>query len=484
MRNQGIQRGFSLCNGAITFIVQSISTTYQEGITMKRYDVIIIGTGQATGTILGNLLEEKKSVAIVEADRVGGSCVNWGCTPTKTLIASARTAHMIKRGSDFGIEVDSYHTNFSKVMDRVNAIRNESSKGFTAWLEETVYFYPGFGTCVDAHTIAIEGTHIYGELIVIHTGTRARVPSIPGIESVPWLDNKGILALNELPSHLLIIGGSYIGLEFAQAFRRLGSEVTLFESSPQIISKEDEDISEIARSVLEDEGIEIFTSASISSVSQKADQQISVEYQGGTITGSHLLVGAGRIPNSDGLNLSNAGVEIDERGFIIVDDTCRTSVPHIYALGDVNGRGAFTHTSVHDGQVFLSALSDGSKKISDRTLTYSLFIDPPLARVGMNEKQAKQHNIPYLVATKEMASVSRAKEKDETKGRIKILVNKDDDTIIGAAVFGVGGDEVIGMIALAMQAGLRYQTFQETVIPHPTVSELIPWVFSSLQSEA
>ena len=196
---------------------------------MKRYDVIIIGTGQATGTILEKFLEEKQSVAIVEADRVGGSCVNWGCTPTKTLIASARVAHMIQRGSDFGIEVDSYHTNFSKVMDRVNAIRNESNKGFTAWLEETVDFYPGFGTFVDAHTIAIDGTHIYGELIVIHTGTRARVPSIPGIESVPWLDNKGILALNELPSHLLIIGGSYIGLEFAQAFRRLGSEVTLFE---------------------------------------------------------------------------------------------------------------------------------------------------------------------------------------------------------------------------------------------------------------
>lgn len=451
---------------------------------MKRYNVIIIGTGQATGTILGELLKQNQSVAVVESDRVGGSCVNWGCTPTKTLIASARAAHMIHRGSEFGIEVASYQTNFSKVMKRVNTIRDEANKGFTEWLEQTVDFYPGFGSFIDSHTVEIEGKRIHGEKIVIHTGTRARVPDIPGIDDVPWLDNKGILALGELPSHLLIIGGSYIGLEFAQAFRRLGSKVTIFESSPHIISREDEEISEIARSILKDEGIEIVTSAAISSVSKEADQSISVHYQGGTITGSHLLVGIGRVPNSDALNLSSAGIEMDERGFITVDDECRTSVPHIFALGDVNGRGAFTHTSVHDGQVFLSVLSGGSKKISDRIPTYSLFIDPPLARVGLSEKEAKKLNIPYLVATKEMKTISRAKEKNETKGRIKILVHKRDDTIIGAAVFGVGGDEVIGMIALAMQAGLRYQTIQDTVIPHPTVAELIPWVFSSFQSEA
>ena len=451
---------------------------------MKRYNVIIIGTGQATGTILGELLKQNQSVAVVESDRVGGSCVNWGCTPTKTLIASARAAHMIHRGSEFGIEVASYQTNFSKVMKRVNAIRDEANKGFTEWLEQTVDFFPGFGSFIDSHTVEIEGKRIHGEKIVIHTGTRARVPDIPGIDDVPWLDNKGILALGELPSHLLIIGGSYIGLEFAQAFRRLGSKITIFESSPHIISREDEEISEIARSILEDEGIEIITSAAISSVLKEADQSISVYYQGGTITGSHLLVGIGRVPNSDALNLSSAGIEMDERGFITVDDECRTSVPHIFALGDVNGRGAFTHTSVHDGQVFLSVLSGGSKKISDRIPTYSLFIDPPLARVGLSEKEAKKLNIPYLVATKEMKTISRAKEKNETKGRIKILIHKRDDTIIGAAVFGVGGDEVIGMIALAMQAGLRYQTIQDTVIPHPTVAELIPWVFSSFQSEA
>nr|WP_321264277.1 mercuric reductase [uncultured Sphaerochaeta sp.] len=451
---------------------------------MKQYDVIIIGTGQATGTILGELLKQKKSIAVIESDRVGGSCVNWGCTPTKTLIASARTAHMIHRGSEFGIEVASYQTNFSKVMKRVNAIRDEANKGFTEWLEQTVDFYAGLGSFIDSHTVEIEGTRINGEKIVIHTGTRARVPDIPDIDDVPWLDNKGILALGELPSHLLIIGGSYIGLEFAQAFRRLGSKVTIFESSPHIISREDEEISEIARSILEDEGIEIVTSAAISSVSKEADKSISVHYQGGTITGSHLLVGIGRVPNSDALNLGSAGIVMDERGFITVDDECRTSVPHIFALGDVNGRGAFTHTSVHDGQVFLSVLSGGSKKITDRIPTYSLFIDPPLARVGLSEKEAKDKNIPYLVATKEMKTISRAKEKNETKGRIKILVHKRDDTIIGAAVFGVGGDEVIGMIALAMQAGLRYQTIQDTVIPHPTVAELIPWVFSSLKSEA
>ncbi|MGH0053559.1 MAG: FAD-dependent oxidoreductase, partial [Sphaerochaetaceae bacterium] len=322
---------------------------------MKQYDVIIIGTGQATGTILGKLLEEKRSVAVVEADRTGGSCVNWGCTPTKTLIASAKVAHMIQRASEFGFEVSLQHTQFPNVMKRVNAIRDESSEGFTSWLEHTVDFYRGFGSFLDSHTIAVSGTQIQGSLIVIHTGVRARVPDIPGIASVPWLDNKGILALDALPSHLMIIGGSYIGMEFAQAFRRLGSQVTLFETAPHVISREDEEISEIARTILEDEAIEIHTAVTVTSVSQKADGHISLQFnQEGiskTCVGTHVLAAVGRIPNSDGLHLDAAGVQTDEKGFIVVDDQCRTNIPHIFALGDVNGRGAFTHTSVHDGQV-------------------------------------------------------------------------------------------------------------------------------------
>lgn len=454
---------------------------------MKQYDVIIIGTGQATGTILGRLLELKRSVAVIESDRTGGSCVNWGCTPTKTLIASARVAHMVSRAGEFGINVAHQTTDFSKVMQRVDAIRNTASNGFTSWLEDTVDYYRGFGRFVDSHTVEVDGTRIRGEQIVIHTGTRSRPLDIPGMATVGWLDNKRLLDLKELPRHLLILGGSYIGMEFGQAFRRFGSDVTILEASSDLIFREDKDISDIARKIMEDEGVTCITSAKVSAVSQHADGTIAVAFeqdgQSRSIEASHVLVAVGRLPNTDGLGLELAGVQTDEQGFIEVDDQCRTSVPHIFALGDVNGKGAFTHTSVHDGQVFLSMLEGGAKKVSDRIPTYSLFIDPPLARVGMTERQVIEAKIPYLVSTKEMSTISRAKEKGETNGRIKILVDQRDDTILGAAVFGVGGDEVIGMIALAMQAGLRYQTIQDTVIPHPTVAELIPWMFQDLHTE-
>ncbi|PKL28898.1 MAG: mercuric reductase [Spirochaetae bacterium HGW-Spirochaetae-2] len=454
---------------------------------MKQYDVIIIGTGQATGTILGRLLELKRSVAVVESDRTGGSCVNWGCTPTKTLIASARVAHVVRRSGEFGIEVPNQTTDFSKVMQRVNAIRDAASSGFTKWLEDTVDYYRGFGRFVDSHTVEVDGTRIRGEQIVIHTGTRSRPLDIPGMDTIGWLDNKGLLDLKELPGHLLVLGGAYIGMEFGQAFRRLGSDVTILEASPDLIPREDEDISAIARTIMEDEGITCITSATVSEVSRKADGTIAVAFKQGrssrSIEGTHLLVAVGRLPNSDALQLELAGVHTDSRGFIEVDDQCRTSVPHIFALGDVNGKGAFTHTSVHDGQVFLSMLDGGDKKVTDRIPTYSLFIDPPLARVGMTERQATEAKIPYLVSTKEMSTISRAKEKSETKGRIKILVDQRDDTILGAAVFGVGGDEIIGMLSLAMQAGLRYQSIQDTVIAHPTVAELIPWMFQDLHTE-
>jgi len=452
---------------------------------MKSYDFIIIGTGQATGTILSKLLELKHSVAVIEGDRTGGSCVNWGCTPTKTLIASARVAHMVRRAPSFGIQVSSQSTNFAKVMERINTIRNEASEGFTDWLEETVDYYRGYGSFVDAHTVEVNGIQIRGERIIIHTGTRARPLDIPGMESIDWLDNKGILALSVLPTHLIILGGSYVGMEFAQAFRRLGSEVSVIESSPLLISKEDKEISEAAREILEDEGIKFYTSAVASSVSHTTNNDIAITFsqdnKTNTLTGSHLLVAVGRLPNSDNLKLELAGVKRSEKGYIEVDDQGCTNIPHIFALGDVNGKGAFTHTSVHDGQVFNSMLEGGTKKISDRNVIYSLYIDPPLARVGLTENQVIEAGIPYLVAHKKMATISRAKEKDETKGLIKVLVDKRDDTILGAAVFGVGGDEIIGMLALAMQAKLSYHVLQETVIPHPTVAELIPWIFDDLK---
>lgn len=459
---------------------------HQEEVRrMKSYDVIIIGTGQATGTILGPLLEENRSVAVIESDRTGGSCVNWGCTPTKTLVASARVAHVAKRAKDFGVHVPHPIIDYAKVKERVDSIRESGSEGFSAWLDKEVDYYRGFGSFVDAHTVAIDReVTIRGEQIIIHTGTRSRRIDIEGLDTVPWLDNKGLLDLPQLPEHLIIIGGSYLGLEFGQAFHRLGSKVTILESSPTLIPAEDEEISELAKAILEGEGVACLTSTNVLSVEHRTSGGVRVRYGHKEaiheVDGSHLLLAVGRVPNTEGLSLDRAGVETDERGYVVVDDAGRTSVPHIFALGDVNGKGAFTHTSVHDGQVYLSVRAGGSKRISDRTTTYALYIDPPLARVGMSERQVVEANIPYLVARKEMARVSRAREKDETLGMIKVLVDKRDQTILGATVFGVGGDEVIGMLALAIQAKLPYTVLQDTVIPHPTVGELIPWVFAGL----
>ncbi len=451
---------------------------------MKNYDIIIIGTGQATGTILPKLLEMNLSIAIVEGDRTGGSCVNWGCTPTKALVASARNAHMVRRSQDFGIQIPDFTVDFPAVMERMNSIRNTATEGFTSWLDSSTDYYRSFTTFVDAHTLSVGDETITGDEIIIHTGARARELDIPGMDSVPWLDNKRLLSLKELPSHLLIIGGSYIGLEFAQIFRRFGSKVTIIEHADALISHEDADISKRAKAILESEGIDVSLVSSVTSVAETAEGNIKLSYRQGEkekqVEGSHLLVGVGRIPNSDKLQLNNAGVKTNERGYIEVDDQCRTNVSHIFALGDVNGKGSFTHTSVHDGQVYLSALAGEQRKISDRIPIYCLYMDPPLARVGLSESQARKQGIPFLVTKMQMSAISRAKEKGETKGFIKVLVSKEDDTILGAAVFGVGGDEIIGMFALAMEAKLSYKDFQNTVLPHPTVAELIPFMFGNL----
>lgn len=456
---------------------------------MQVYDVVLIGTGQATGTLISSLLEGGKSIAVVEGDRVGGSCVNWGCTPTKTLVASARAAHMARRGADFGIGISGFEVDYSRVHERVDAMRMPATKGFRKWLEEATDFYSGWASFVDERTVQVGDYRFQGREIIIHTGTRARKPSLPGIDSVPWLDNKGILDLAELPKHLLVVGGSYIGLEFAQAFRRLGSEVTVLQRSDRLVTKEDPDIGALVLDVLAGEGISVELKAQIDRLDATRTGVRAHFTRGGapmSAEGSHVLVGVGRVPNSDTLNLPAAGVEVDKRGFITVDDYTRTTVGHIYAVGDVNGRGAFTHTSVHDGQVVLDQLlgkstAGGTRKISDRTPVHSMFIDPPLARVGMSEGEARASGRNVLMATREMSRINRAREKDETQGMVKLLVDADDRSILGATIFGVGGDEIIGMLALAMQARLPYTALQDTVLPHPTVSELIPWIFDDLR---
>jgi len=452
---------------------------------MDKYDAILIGTGQATGTVVSGLVKLGQRVAVIERDRVGGTCVNWGCTPTKTIVASARAAHMVRRAGDFGIDVSGFTVNFARVMERQNDIRNGNSDGLRKYLEDATDFYEGSASFISDTEVQVGEHTLSAERIYIHTGARARTPEITGMVDLPYLDNKGILALEELPEHLIVVGGSYIGLEFSQAFRRFGSKITVLERAPRVMPREDEDIAAEARSILADEGIDILCDTRVTSAQPGPNGGVTVKFQHDgseqSVSGSHVLVATGRVANTDGLNLSAAGVETDERGYIRVNDQLQTNVPHIYAIGDVNGRGAFTHTSVHDGQVVLKNLNGEDWKASDRIMIYSMFIDPPLARVGMNEEQARKSGRNVLTAKMPMSRISRAREKDETRGLVKFLVDAESKEILGGAILGVGGDEIINGIAAWMSTGLPYTDFQRTVLVHPTVAELMPWVFDGLK---
>ena len=453
---------------------------------MKNYDVIWIGTGQATGTVVPRLTAAGKTVAIIEGGKVGGSCVNYGCTPTKTLVASARAAHVARRGAEFGIEIPEFSINFATVMDRMNAMRDNT--GMEEWLRtmDGADFYGEFASFVSDHEVQVGDEVISGDTIVVHTGTRpVRVP-IAGIDEVDWLDNKRLLNLDEIPEHLVIVGGSYIGLEFGQIFRRFGSKVTVLEGADQLMPREDADIAEASRDILTGEGITVHTGALVQSVAQPSPGTVEVTVDGAdgmkTITGSHLLLAVGRVPNSDQLNLEAAGVETDGRGYIPVGDTLETNVSHIYAVGDINGRGAFTHTSVNDGETFWDNYSgEGDRSLADRISIYAMYIDPPLGRIGMSEKEALESGRNVLMATKPMAHISRAKEKGETAGLIKILVDADTEEFIGVTVLGVGGDEIINIFAPYMLAKQSYKTFRKAVFTHPTVAELLPWTLDDLQ---
>jgi len=451
---------------------------------MKSFDVIWIGTGQAAGAVIPVLSKGGKKIAIAEGGPFGGSCVNYGCTPTKTLVASARAAHMAYRGPDYGVTCLNATVDFEAAMNRQKTIRENGSSGLEAWLADVdgVELFKNYAQFKDEHRVRVGGEVISGDTIVIHTGARARKPNIPGIDEVDWLDNARLLDLDERPDHLVIIGGSYIGLEFGQAFRRLGSNVTILEKGPQLMFREDADIAETALDILKKEHITVRLNAEITGVA-KSRSGVRVDFRNeDSIEGSHLLIGAGRQPNTDALNLQAAGVGTDKRGHVSVNDYGQTNVPHIFALGDVNGQGAFTHTSVNDGEVFVDYfMGDGKKKISDRTVIYNMYIDPPLGRVGMSEKQARQSGRNVLMRTLPMSGVARAKEKDETDGMIKILVDADSKEFLGAAVFGTGGDEIISVIATFMYSRQPYTVFRQAVLPHPTVAEMLPFVLDDLK---
>ena len=451
---------------------------------MRHFQHAILGTGQATGTLLGALLPTGDSIAVIEGDRVGGTCVNTGCTPTKALVASGKVAHMVRRAPEYGVQPNGVEIDYDVVRARMNAIRDNT--GMVSWISsaESVSLIREWGRFEGPRQILVGDDVIEADRIYINAGTHPRVPEIPGLETVPWLDNGRLLELTEVPEHLIILGGSYIALEFSQIFRRFGARVTVIERGPQLVFREDADVAESIKDILELEGIEFKMDSSAVRVAPDGAGIALTIAQGGDerlLTGSHFLVAVGRVPNSDRLNAEAAGIQLDERGFIQVDDFCQTTGEGVFAVGDINGHGAFTHTSVNDAEIVLDQMRGGTRRLSDRIPVYALFTDPALGRVGMTEKEAvaKGHNV--LRATRPMSQIGRAKEMGETLGFAKLVVDGDSDRMLGAAILGPGGDEIVNMLATFMYSGLPCKEYRKSVLVHPTISELIPWILDTLE---
>jgi pyruvate/2-oxoglutarate dehydrogenase complex dihydrolipoamide dehydrogenase (E3) component len=454
---------------------------------MKTFDAIIIGAGQAGPSLAGRLTAAGKTVLLAERKLFGGTCVNTGCMPTKALVASAYAAHLARRGSDFGVTIDSpIRIDMARIRERAATVTQNARSGVENWLKgmERCTVVEGHARFAGPNEIEIDGERYGAPNIFINAGGRANIPDMPGIDQIDYLTNRGILELDRLPEHLVVIGGSYIGLEFAQMYRRFGAEVTIVEKGPRLISREDEDISEAIRQILEKEGIRCVLNAECISF-RKADNGIEVGLdcdETSNVVGTHVLMAVGRRPNTDDLGLDKAGVETDARGYIKVDDRLATNVPGIWALGDCNGRGAFTHTSYNDYEIVAANLLDGGdRRLSDRIMGYALYIDPPLGRVGMSENEARKSGRPLLVSTRPMSRVGRAVEKDETQGFMRVIADAQTRRILGAAILGTGGDEAIHGILDMMNADADISTLQWAVPIHPTVSELIPTLIGDLK---
>jgi len=452
------------------------------------YDAIIIGTGQAGPSLAARLAGEGMKVAIIERKLFGGTCVNTGCIPTKTLVSSARVARLVQRSEEFGVTLEgSTAVDMKRVKERKDGVVAKSNQGVEKWLKNTenCTVYEGQGSFEDSHSVRVGEAVLEAEKIFINVGGRAFVPPFSGIQGVDYLTNSSMMEVDFLPEHLIIIGGSYIGLEFGQMYRRFGSEVTIVERASRLIQREDEDISEAVQEILEKEGIQIRLEAECIDAEKDGDQirvRLDCEKGAREVTGSHLLLAVGRVPNTDDLGLEKAGIEMNERGYIEVDDQLRTNVPGVWALGDCNGKGAFTHTSYNDYEIVAAnLLDDDPRRLSDRILAYALYIDPPLGRVGKTEAEVKQSGQKALMATRPMTRVSRAVEKSETQGFMKILVDAETKEILGAAILGIGGDEIIHSILDVMYAKAPYTVIQRAVHIHPTVTELIPTMLGDLK---
>lgn len=454
----------------------------------RAFDAIVVGAGQAGPSLAARLAGAGRKVALIERHLVGGTCVNTGCTPTKAMVASAYAAHLARRAGDYGVGVGSVSIDMKAVKARKDAIAGNSRRNNETWLAgvEGLTLIRGHARFTAAHEMEVSGEALRAPQIFLNVGGRAATPAIPGLDAVDYMTNSSILELEEAPTRLLVVGGSYIGLEFAQIFRRLGAEVTVIEMSPRIIPREDEEVSAAVQQFLEEEGIRFRLSAECLAFEKRgAEIAATVGCASGAPveTGTHLLLAVGRRPNTDDLGLDKAGVATDARGFVTVDEELRTSVEGIWALGDCNGRGAFTHTAWNDYEIVAENLLDGAaRRLGDRFPVYALFTDPPLGRVGMTEAEARRAGIACKVATRPMSRVGRAVEKGETKGFMKAVVDAATDKILGAAVLGVGGDEAVHGLLYAMQGGVTAETIRRTTPIHPTVAELFPTLMGDLRA--
>jgi pyruvate/2-oxoglutarate dehydrogenase complex dihydrolipoamide dehydrogenase (E3) component len=452
------------------------------------FDAIVIGTGQAGPALAARLSQTGMKVAVIERNRFGGTCVNTGCIPTKTLVASAYAAHLTRRSAEYGVAINGpVQVDMKRVKARKDEIAGRSMDGVESWMRglKNGAVYHGHARFEAPHAVRVNGELLEGDKIFINVGGRALVPKMPGVEQVRYLTNSSMMDVDFLPEHLIIVGGSYIGLEFGQMYRRFGSKVTIVEMGERLIAREDEEVSAAVKEILEKEDVQIRLNAKCISAHKQGDGVVvglDCTEDGRQVEGSHLLLAVGRVPNTGDLGLDAAGVETDKAGYIKVDDQLQTNVPGIWALGDCNGRGAFTHTAYNDFEIVAANLLDNDlRKVSDRIITYALFIDPPLGRAGMTAAQVKAAGRKALVGTRPMSRVGRAVEKGETEGFMKVIVDAENKQILGAAILGVTGDEVIHSLLDVMYAKAPYTTISRAMHIHPTVSELLPTLLQDLQ---
>jgi pyruvate/2-oxoglutarate dehydrogenase complex dihydrolipoamide dehydrogenase (E3) component len=454
---------------------------------MTHFDAIIIGTGQAGPSLAARFASAGKTVAIIERHKFGGTCVNTGCIPTKTLVASAYAIHVARRGAEYGFNIGDMGVDIKRIKARKDAASARSNQGVEEWLRGTknCTVIQGQARFQSPNTVMVNDEVLQAEKIYINVGGRARIPDMPGVHDVPFLTNSSMMDIDFLPEHFIIVGGSYVGLEFAQIYRRFGSEVTVVEMGPRLIGREDEDISQAVLEILEAEGIQVRLNAKCISLA-KRDSGVAVgltcEDGPPEAVGSHVLLAVGRIPNTSDLGLEKAGVRIDSHGYITVDDQLQTNVPGIWALGDCNGRGAFTHTSYNDYEIVADNLFNADhRRVSDRIQAYALYVDPPLGRCGMTEAEIRKSGRRALFAKYPMNKVSRAYEKGQTEGFVKIYVDAQTKQILGAAILGTGGDEVIHVLLDMMYAKAPYTVIQRAMHIHPTVAEYLPTILGKLE---